>query len=244
MAETVTAMREEEDGSADHADGAQPERVKRPRVEDKWVDGLLQYLWRDRLTLVSDPRGVLARGTGTGMWAAGEVLSDYFADHEELCRGATCLELGAGIGVVGLTVAHLGAKVVVLTDVARQIPLLEKNAAANEFDGQVLVKELDWTKEEQRCGLQWKGCWSLIVGSDIGYDPSLFEPLCETLREQCGDSTRVLLALADREEEGEPNVQDFLEAASPYFDASVLLERRAEPHQSLTKILLLRQRRK
>eukprot|EP00913_Durusdinium_trenchii_P032840 g30744.t1 len=68
-------VREEEDGSADHADGAQPERVKRPRVEDKWVDGLLQYLWRDRLTLVSDPRGVLARGTGTGMWAAGEVGS-------------------------------------------------------------------------------------------------------------------------------------------------------------------------
>ena len=25
----------------------------------------------------------------------------------------------------------------------------------------------------------------MIVGSDIGYDPSLFEPLCETLREQC-----------------------------------------------------------
>ena len=216
--------------------------VKKQRCDDKWIDGLLQYPWRDRLTIVSDPRHVLVRGTGTSMWAAGEVLSDYFADNEQLCRGATCLEVGAGTGVVGLTVSHFGAKLVVLTDMARQIPLLRRNAAANS-SGEVHVEELDWTIEEQRSGLpEWRGSWSLIVGSDVGYDPDLFEPLLRTLLAQSSLATNILLALADREEDDEPNVEDFMTAAAPYFEASVVFERRAEPHQSLTKVVQLRKR--
>eukprot|EP00435_Cladocopium_sp_Y103_P041945 s2074_g11.t1 len=230
--------------AAPHSQEVQPEgaAVKKQRCEDKWIDGLLQYSWRDRLTIVSDPRGVLARGTGTSMWAAGEVLSDYLADNEHLCRGATCLEVGAGTGVVGLTAAYFGAKLVVLTDVARQIPLLQRNATANDA-GEVHVKELDWTKAEQRAGLQpWKGSWSLIVGSDVGYDPDLFEPLLQTLLAQSSSTTNILLALADREEEDEPNVEDFICAAAPHFEASVIFERRAEPQQSLTKVVQMRKR--
>eukprot|EP00930_Biecheleria_cincta_P031299 TRINITY_DN21726_c0_g1_i2.p2 TRINITY_DN21726_c0_g1~~TRINITY_DN21726_c0_g1_i2.p2 ORF type:complete len:180 (-),score=36.90 TRINITY_DN21726_c0_g1_i2:186-704(-) len=72
--------------------------------EDKWVDGLLRYRFRDGITLFSDPMGVLARGTGSSMWASGEVLCDYLAERPELCRDASCLELGSGLGAAGLTV--------------------------------------------------------------------------------------------------------------------------------------------
>lgn len=221
--------------------------MKRPREEEEaqqWVDGLFRYRFRDRLTLFSDPRGVLVRGTGTGMWSAGEVLSDYMAGHPELYRDATCLELGAGLGAVGLTMAVCGARRVLLTDVARQLPLLQRNAEAN-FPGNeaVQVRELDWRIEEQRIGLApWNRSWSVVVGSDIGYDADLFGPLLETLAAQCSEATSVYLALADREEEEEPNVDDFVEAASNLFDCQEVHERQLEAFQSVTKVLLLRRK--
>lgn len=84
----------------------------------------------------------------------------------------------------------------------------------------------------------------MIVGSDVGYDPDLFEPLLQTLLAQSSSTTNILLALADREEEDEPNVEDFIYAAAPHFEASVIFERRAEPQQSLTKVVQMRKRQK
>lgn len=174
---------------------------------------------------------MLAAGTGTSMWAAGEVLSDYLAEHPELCRGARALELGAGIGVVGLTVAFFGGEVT-LTDLERQLPLLRRNAEANGL--RTTVRELDWSDERQRsvaCGT-----WDLILGSDVGYDPMLFEPLLQTLKAQSTEATSIYLALADREEEDEPTVSDFVACASG-FEVELVCEGRPEPHQSLTKVL-------
>lgn len=193
----------------------------------------------------SDPRGVLVRGTGTGMWSAGEVLSDYLATCPEVYAGAACLELGCGIGGVGLTLKACGAGRVLLTDLAKQMPLVSRNIEANfPGDETVQVRELDWRCEEHRVDLApWDCPWSLVVGSDVGYDADLFEPLIATIRSQCTPATAVYLALADREEEGEPNVADFAEAAGALFECSEVHARRLEPHQSMTRILELRLRR-
>eukprot|EP00439_Symbiodinium_sp_Y106_P014228 s5023_g2.t1 len=215
------------------------ESAKKQRCEpDKWVDGLLRYVWRDRLTVFSDPVGILARGVGNGMWSAGEVLSDYFMDNPEICRGSTCLELGSGIGVAGLTVASLGAELVVLTDLEKQMPLLQRNADANDKSGKVHLRALDWTQESHRQGLDP----SLVVGSDVGYDPDLFGDLLLTLEAQCSEATTVYFALADREEEDEPNVQDFVDFVSGSFTTKVVHEGRAEPQHSLTKVLRMQKR--
>lgn len=213
-------------------------------VEDSWVDGLRRYRFRRRLWLFSDPRGVLGRGTGTGMWSAGEVLSDYFAEHQDLCRGAKCLELGAGIGGVGLTVAACGAELVVLTDQQAQMPLLRRNAQENFPTSETVhVRVLDWRRAEQRTGLHpWNRTWSLIIGSDIGYDPDLFTPLLETLMSQCSQDTVVYFALAHRQEDDEPDADDFKEAAKDLFTCEDVFARRLEPHQSETKVLRLRRR--
>lgn len=224
-----------------------------PDVEDstedavekgRWVDDLFQYRHRTGVLITCDPRGKLVRGTGTGVWSAGEVLADYMFSHREICKGVTCLELGSGVGAVGLTVAQQGAKVVVLTDVVAQLPLLERNVRENFPEGQfVHVRALDWRCPEHREGLApWKDQWSLIIGSDIGYDPELFEPLLDTLWSQCSPSTTVYLALADREEEEEPNVADFMAAARNTFHCQVVHTRQKEPRQSVTKVLLMRRR--
>eukprot|EP00418_Pyrodinium_bahamense_P033270 CAMPEP_0179141808 /NCGR_PEP_ID=MMETSP0796-20121207/68057_1 /TAXON_ID=73915 /ORGANISM="Pyrodinium bahamense, Strain pbaha01" /LENGTH=270 /DNA_ID=CAMNT_0020841603 /DNA_START=30 /DNA_END=842 /DNA_ORIENTATION=+ len=214
-------------------------------LADSWTEeGLFRYRFRGRLWLLSDPRGCLVRGTGTSMWSAGEVLVDYLAEHPEIYRRAACLDLGAGLGAAGLTMAACGARFTLLTDVPRQLPLLERNAEENFPGGEVVqVRPLDWVCEEQRTGLApWNRKWSVIVGSDLGYDQALFEPLLETLVAQCTEATSVYLALADREEDDEPNVQDFVEAASSRFAIREVHARRLEPFQSVTKVLLLKLR--
>jgi len=95
--------------------------------KDAWIDGLRRYSFRDRLFIMSDPHGVLVKGSGSSMWCAGEVLADFFNDRPELCKGQACLELGAGLGAVGMTIAKNGASRVVLTDQKRQVPLLQRN---------------------------------------------------------------------------------------------------------------------
>jgi len=241
------------------------------KEDDNWVDGLRMYRFRADIFVLSDPGGVIGRGTGTSVWSAGEVLSDFFSARPELYRERACLELGAGIGAVGMTLAVNGASLVVLTDVEEQLPLLRRNVAHNFYDRDagvsagarrkrirrmvdakaeakgpesqaVHVRLLDWRCEDQRLGLGcWNKGWSLIVGSDIGYDRDLFGPLIETLAAQCGATTSVYLALADRTQAEEPGVADFVAAASGRFRCLEVHARQLEPFQSVTKVLLLTQ---
>ena len=51
--------------------------------------------------------------------------------HPLLPCGKRVLELGSGTGVVGLGIARLGARRVVMTDLPSLLPLLERNAARN-----------------------------------------------------------------------------------------------------------------
>ncbi|CAE8691721.1 unnamed protein product, partial [Polarella glacialis] len=83
---------------------------------------------------------------------------------------------------------------------------------------------------------------SLIVGSDIGYDPDLFEALLQTLVAQSSDSTEIYLGLADREEDEEPNVQDFIDAVAHLFSCEVVHQLCFEPYQSLTKVVRMKRK--
>merc|ERR1712083_803015 len=111
-----------------------------------------------------------------------------------------------------------------MTDVAKQLPLLQRNVATNSPGSDIVhVRELDWTNEEHRQGLEsWKGSWTMIFGSDIGYEPQLFEALRLTLLAQCSEETVMYLALADRQEDDEPDVQDFIQAVQGRFECQVV----------------------
>jgi len=96
---------------------------------------------------------------------------------------------------------------------------------------------------EHREGLApWRGNWSLIIGSDVGYDPDLLEPLVRTLWAQSSPETVMLMAIADRQEDEEPNVDDFWQAVEGTFDCRLVHQAQLEVFQSVTKILELRRR--
>lgn len=82
------------------------------------------------------PHGVY----GSVMWQSGKALAKFFAWREldpaarGTCIGKTALELGAGTGVAGLTLARFGAKSVTLTDCEPMVlDLLQINIALNSL---------------------------------------------------------------------------------------------------------------
>ena len=59
--------------------------------------------------------------------------------------GCGAVELGAGVGLLSTLLCKLGARKVYATDLAKVLPLLQENADANGFAGDVLeVMELEW----------------------------------------------------------------------------------------------------
>ncbi|KAJ2716208.1 hypothetical protein H4R19_000773 [Coemansia spiralis] len=115
------------------------------------------------LTIAQNPHLNGERGqTGAVVWNSSVVMSEFLARQSVSgwdLAGVTAVELGAGCGVVGLAVHQLGARRVVLTDQARMMRLLARNAAANglpsratrgsntrrsEPDRELLVTEYGW----------------------------------------------------------------------------------------------------
>lgn len=64
------------------------------------------------------------------VWDSSIVLSKMLELHAPRFAGRRCLDLSAGCGLPGIVLAKLGAEVTA-TDLAPNLPLLEKNAAAN-----------------------------------------------------------------------------------------------------------------
>ena len=90
---------------------------------------------------------------GLKLWEACFVLADHLLSRDPgLCRGAHVVELGAGVGLLGLVAARcLGAARVTLTDADVEVlKFLRHNVQANESagggDGKVEVASLDWAE--------------------------------------------------------------------------------------------------
>lgn len=88
-----------------------------------------------------------AEGFASTVWDSSIVLAKYFERHAGRYAGARCLDLSAGCGLPGLVLARLGARVTA-TDLSPNLPLLEKNAAAN--GGPLSILDA-WTDAPGRC---------------------------------------------------------------------------------------------
>eukprot|EP00756_Hemistasia_phaeocysticola_P028081 Hpha_TRINITY_DN16155_c2_g2::TRINITY_DN16155_c2_g2_i1::g.6464::m.6464 len=114
------------------------------------------------------PSGQKLNANSGTVWDAALVLCHYLPRRGDW-RGRTCVELGCGTGIVGLTAAGLGAEVVA-TDFEEVCGLAEFNAEANAAvtGKRFRVMPLDWNAatepEIRRKGLAGV---DIILGSDL-----------------------------------------------------------------------------
>lgn len=100
------------------------------------------------------------------------------------------LELGSGVGLVGLLLAADRGVRVTLSETRSAycgatvtFENLRQNVESNRWNvaqnsgGEVEVLELDWSQ-----GLEEKHDFDLVIGSDILYEPHLFEDLLDVLQ--------------------------------------------------------------
>ncbi|KAG7402203.1 hypothetical protein PHYBOEH_005766 [Phytophthora boehmeriae] len=168
---------------------------------------------------------------GHCVWDAAMLLADYLqakANNDKFSlQDKKVVELGAGVGLVGMTLAVLGAQVA-LTDQEYALPLLHKNVDVNfrqksckSFNaGEVTVPKVEmcqWGERFESDGSleTWRKNVDVVVFSDVLYHASAFLLLIETLHELTSPSTDVFFSYETRNKSVEAN---FLQQLRETFD--------------------------
>ncbi|KAA6424589.1 MAG: lysine methyltransferase METTL21B [Trebouxia sp. A1-2] len=138
------------------------------------------------------------------------------AGMTDLVRGKRVLELGCGTGVVGITLACLGADVT-LTDIAAIVPHTKYNIQCNQqliqFGcGKAAEAALDWNSPSSSQSLLAKQ-YDLLVGADLIYAVKDISPLTDTLQQlwqRASDCPLTIAHKACRRFDLEGIIQDML----------------------------------
>lgn len=115
-----------------------------------------------------------------GTTKCGRVMSNYFSSlADRPFEGKKAIELGAGTGIVGCTLAHVGCQVV-MTDmgVALDIPQYNVNNAPQNIREKITCKPLLWGEEEASQYID-EG-HDFVIGSDLIYAHENIPPLVKT----------------------------------------------------------------
>ncbi|KAF5834016.1 putative methyltransferase-domain-containing protein [Dunaliella salina] len=121
-----------------------------------------------------------AQGFASTIWDSSIVLSRYIERHASHFRGKRCLDLSAGCGLVGITLAVQGAEQVVATDLPPNIPLLHDNCQQN-VPGKVEVLPFTWGEDPSLL----QPPFDVIVACDVMYIAEAVDALVTSLRDLC-----------------------------------------------------------
>ena len=136
-----------------------------------------------------------------GLYCVTLSASSCACGHAELVRGQKILELGSGTGIVGITLASLGAQVT-LTDTAGLLPLLQSNLNQNlhsisAASGSAVAAALDWNDLTIAACLL-SAAYDGIVGSDLIYSAKDIGPLTNTIQHLQQHSTSAFVTVAHK----------------------------------------------
>ncbi|KAF8925935.1 hypothetical protein BGZ58_000343 [Dissophora ornata] len=108
-------------------------------------------------------------------------LAEYLIKHPETLAGKNVVDIGCGIGFLGIACAVLGAKKVMLTDGNTQVlTMAEQNIGYNDVLCPTTASFLDWENftNEQIAALEAE----VLILSDLTYDPTNIVPLVTVLK--------------------------------------------------------------
>lgn len=142
---------------------------KPPRISDEGV--ILHEASPNRV-------GSMELVWGAVTWHSGVALAKFFTwiDSKSIqqnsslpavsARSRSVLELGAGTGIVGITMARLGAKQVALSDFEPEVwELLQQNIVANNVKGVAKVHLCDWRDKST----YFDDTFDIVVAADVLY---------------------------------------------------------------------------
>jgi len=183
------------------------------------------------LKLVEDPKGVISAGaTGSVLWPACmamiQELDEQFGHLDKKPKSA--IELGAGLGALGLFLAvHQGIPTTI-TELPEVLPLLQRSVkeckSHQSFENApVEVAPLRWGELTHIAPL---GTFDLVVGSDISYRPDCLDELLQTAESLLSAEGRFLLSLQDRSGEEEK-----LEAACEKQKMRIVSKKEVKIHE-------------
>ncbi|VDM76868.1 unnamed protein product [Strongylus vulgaris] len=144
-----------------------------------------------------------------GVWPSAQFLAGFFCANEGLVTDSVCLELGAGTGIVGLAVAKLDVKKVILTDFPGDeiLSLLRENIEKNHLTNKCEVKGLDWQNAESIAAvLDSITELDFLIASDVFYDVCTFRPLIATISAFFDKFPKLRFYFSYGERESRPNI--------------------------------------
>ncbi|KAE8711512.1 S-adenosyl-L-methionine-dependent methyltransferases superfamily protein, putative isoform 2 [Hibiscus syriacus] len=136
---------------------------------------------------------MLEGDTGCSVWPSSLFLSELILSFPHIFSGKSCFEVGSGVGLVGICLAHVKASKVILSDgdfstLANMKLNLEKNQLNTETD--LLETNIENHNVVKCIHLPWESASEkelqdympeIILGADVIYDPSCLPHLVEVL---------------------------------------------------------------
>ena len=162
---------------------------------DRWLmqagDTVQVLIGGQSVTIHQEPHSDMF---GSYLWDSALIMVKWFETIVPRHRlmGAKCIELGAGVGLVGIAVGQMGADIT-LTDVAEILPLLEKNVATNLAD-RGHVARLIWGEDVQTARELADPPPEFIIACECVYSEANVTALAETLRELSSIDTTIIMA--------------------------------------------------
>ncbi|KAJ4719514.1 Methyltransferase family protein [Melia azedarach] len=136
---------------------------------------------------------MLEGDTGCSIWPSSFYLSEFILSYPEIFSNKSCLEVGSGVGLVGICLAHVKASKVTLTDGdLSTLANMRSNLELNNLnvDGSLSEGFIEDQNAVQCIHLPWESASEndvhvftpeIILGADIMYDPSCFPDLVRLL---------------------------------------------------------------
>ncbi|XWS58234.1 hypothetical protein CRYUN_Cryun08bG0017000 [Craigia yunnanensis] len=136
---------------------------------------------------------MLEGDTGCSVWPSSLFLSELILSFPHIFSGKSCFEVGSGVGLIGICLAHVKASKVILSDgdfstLANMKLNLETNQLNTETD---LPETSIENKNVVKCiHLPWESASEkelqdfmpeIILGADVIYDPSCLPHLVQVL---------------------------------------------------------------
>ncbi|CAJ1960905.1 unnamed protein product [Sphenostylis stenocarpa] len=183
---------------------------------------------------------MLEGDTGCSIWPSSLFLSELILSHPKLFSNKSCFEIGSGVGLVGLCLAHVQASKVILSDGdLSTLANMKSNLELNHLNVEANTPEINKDPNMVKClYLPWESASEsqlqdikpdVVLGADVIYDPvclpHLVRVLAILLNQMNTDFCRKhasckSLSPNTKHENGEHNHEDAIDICDSRIEAS------------------------